>query len=248
MSKTSGYANTDPKSKLFETASLAPGRLVLEYPEEGELRSRTVVSRSRARSTGKYPSWKMGRMIQCESLNELKLARVLDADPEIAAFNEQPLTIYYSLNGAAHRHYPDFKVEWRNGVRELWEVKPASKAAHPEVLKRTRYLEQVLPDVGFTYRLVVVEDAIVEPRLQNARTLLRFGRNPIDVVTREKIRQILRTSSYVSWGSARNGNLGPHGRNALARLALEGVLTFDRTAKISDSSQFILATQEKKAA
>jgi len=241
MSKTSGYANTDPKSKLFETASLAPGRPVLEYPEEGELRSRTVVSRSRARSTGKYPSWKMSRMIQCESLNELNLARLLDADPEIAAFNEQPLTIYYSLNGTRHRHYPDFKVEWRNGAQELWEVKPTLKATLPEVLERTRYLEYALPQVGYKYRLVVAEDVIVEPQLENARTLLRYGRAPITATEREEVRQIFRSVPSVSWGIARTGGIGPRGHRLLARLALEGTVTFDRTVSINDNSQFMPA-------
>jgi hypothetical protein len=44
--------------------------LEIIYPQAGDIRARTVVSRSRARSTAKYPSWKMGRMMQCESSNE----------------------------------------------------------------------------------------------------------------------------------------------------------------------------------
>ena len=246
MSKPSGYLNTVTTSKLLPTAALASERLVLEYPDEGELRSRTVVSRSRARSTGKYPSWKMGRMIQCESLNELNVARLLDADPEITAFNEQPLTIYYSLNGATHRHYPDFNVEWRNGVRELWEIKPAAQATLSDVLQRTRYLQEALPRTGFKYCMMIAEDVRVGPQLGNAIRLLRHGRTPVSSAEREQVRQILLCASSVSWGSARRGDLGLRGQCVLARLTLEGFLTFNRSIGIDDNTEFILALRRRK--
>jgi len=41
----------------------------IDSPEDGKLRTRKVVTRSRHRSTKKYPSWKVGRMVQCESEN-----------------------------------------------------------------------------------------------------------------------------------------------------------------------------------
>jgi hypothetical protein len=40
-------------------------RIVFSSAEQ--VRSRRVVTRSRFRPTGKYPSWKMGRMLQWES-------------------------------------------------------------------------------------------------------------------------------------------------------------------------------------
>lgn len=55
--------------------------LEIAFPPEGTVRARRIVSRSRARPTGKYPSWKMGRMIQWESTNELNAYRLLDANP-----------------------------------------------------------------------------------------------------------------------------------------------------------------------
>ena len=85
----------------------------IEFPKDGRVRSRTVVSRSRARPTGKYPSFKMGRMIQWESNNELNAYRLLDATPEVLAYHEQPLTIRFTLNGEPHIHYPDVLVRSR---------------------------------------------------------------------------------------------------------------------------------------
>ncbi len=39
----------------------------ITLPEQGKLRVRKVVTRSRVRPTDKFPSWKMGSMLQCES-------------------------------------------------------------------------------------------------------------------------------------------------------------------------------------
>jgi hypothetical protein len=43
----------------------------VRFPNNDQLRSRKVVTRYRARSTGKFPSFKMGRMMQRGSSHEL---------------------------------------------------------------------------------------------------------------------------------------------------------------------------------
>ncbi len=240
MSNEPEFRDTKPARNPLARIALASGDLILRYPEHGELRARTVVSRSRCRSTGKYPSWKTGRMIQLESSNERAVARLLDADPEVALFREQPLTICYTNHGESHQHYPDFLVEWRNGYRELWEVKPASDAARPEILERTLYLTDVLPQAGFAYRMIVAEEIRTGPHLFNAEVLLKYGRVPVAVDDRERIRQILLSAPFVTWGAAKEGVLGPRGQANLARLTLEGALKFDRSTRISNGTQFML--------
>jgi hypothetical protein len=59
-------------------------RIAFSSPEQ--VRSRRVVTRSRFRLTGKYPSWKMERMLQWESINELNAFRLLDCDPRVTVF------------------------------------------------------------------------------------------------------------------------------------------------------------------
>ena len=62
----------------------------INFPKNGKIRSRKVVSRSNARNSGKYPSWKMQRMMQWESPHEGNAMRILDATPNVISFNEQP--------------------------------------------------------------------------------------------------------------------------------------------------------------
>ncbi len=101
-----------------------------------QVRSRRVVTRSRFRPTGKYPSWKMERMLQWESINELNAFRLLDCDPRVTVFTEQPCEIVYFDGTETKRHYPDIYVEI-DSHQELWEVKAECEASQSEVSTRT---------------------------------------------------------------------------------------------------------------
>ena len=98
------------RSHWFEMSANLSGIKSILFPEPGQMRSRKVVSRSNARSTGKYPSWKMGRMIHWESINELNAFRLLDCDPNVTSYSEQPCQIAYVLDGVERIHYPDILV------------------------------------------------------------------------------------------------------------------------------------------
>ncbi|MBU3695431.1 TnsA endonuclease N-terminal domain-containing protein [Dechloromonas sp.] len=209
--------------------------LEIAFPQTGKVRSRQIVSRSRARPTGKFPSWKMGRMIEWESINELNAYRLLDANPAALAYHEQPLTITYRLNGEVHRHYPDTMVQWGDS-RELWEIKEATDASRPEVAERTRLMEDALPQLGFAYRIVLAEDLAKEPRLSNVLMLLKFGRAPIPALAREQIRQTFLLMPEVTWGSVLAGGLGKYGINHICRLILEGTLRLNIEAPLTANS------------
>ncbi len=213
--------------------------ITIEFPEA--IRSRKVVTRSRARPTGKVPSWKMGRMLQWESVPELNAMRLLDADPFVRFFAEQPLTLRYRLNGESRIHYPDLLVERDNDLKELWEVKSAKDAAREEVAARTRLLQAALPTYGYEYRMVYAEELRRQPRLSNALEILKWGRGPITAVERERIRAILNRLPAVTWGAAVSGALGRSGRHSLCRLVLEGTLAFDVNEKLRLDTQFTLS-------
>lgn len=117
----------------------------------------------------------MGRMIQWESSNELNAYRLLDANPVVRAFHEQPLVVRFCLDGAEQVRYPDTLVGLASS-RELWEIKPAAEAAHPEYPARTQLMVEALLNFGFTYRMVIAEDLARKPRLTNTLSLLKYGR------------------------------------------------------------------------
>lgn len=204
------------------------GNKVLEviFPDDGKLRARRVVSRSRARPTGKFPSWKMQRMVQWESHNELNAYRLLDATPDVKAFHEQPLLLRYTLDGEEHRHYPDVLVEYAD-TRELWEIKPTSQAQDPWYVARTRFLQAALPELGFGYRMVLAEELAKQPRLDTVLTLLKHGRTPVSDLAREQVRCLFQVTESVTWSLAAAVEADASGRDVFARLLLEGYLSCD---------------------
>ncbi len=199
--------------------------LALNWPADGCL-ARSVVTRSRARMTGMFGSWKMGRMMQWESRNERNSMVLLEACHWVLRYREQPLEIRFRLGGEDHVHFPDTLVEFAD-TRELWEVKPRKQAADPFVMARTQLMCSQLPKWNLKYRMVLAEDLAREPRLSLARDLLRFGRTNVDPITREQVQALFEKVEFVTWRSAVAGHLGRYGRAALCRLTLEGRLRCD---------------------
>ena len=92
---------------------------------DNRLRYRKVVSRSRTRATGKYPSWKMGRSLQWESHAELLAVVEGDFNPDVLAMYEQPMLVqYWGADGEVRSHAPDLLI-LRNSGYELIEIKHA---------------------------------------------------------------------------------------------------------------------------
>jgi hypothetical protein len=210
------------------------------FPSAGQLRSRSVVTRSRARGTGKYPSLKMGRMLQWESRNELNAFRLLDCCPTVTRFMEQPCQICYTQSGQSKSHYPAILVEI-SGRKELWEVKPEAKGHQPEVALRTALLTQALPKWGYEYRLVIDSDLAKQPRLSNAQILLRFGRTEVSGYEYESLRLIHKRQGVLIWSEACTGAYGTKGREILCSLALREILTVDIDAPWSGNTKFFVA-------
>ena len=226
------------RSNGFEMSAKFSGIKSMVFPELGRVRSRKVVSRSNARSAGKFPSWKMGRMIHWESINELNAFRLLDCDPNVTSYSEQPCKIVYVLNGVEKVHYPDILVTTTGG-RQLWEVKLRSDASEPEVLARATFLSRALPRWGYEYRTVFGEELAKQPRLNNANLLLSLGKRAVSDCEWEDVRRTVTERGALVWSEAISGNYGAKGREILSSLVLRGVLTIDINSPISPATEFV---------
>ena len=227
----------DQVAAIKISASLS-GIRSIRFPEPDQMRSRKVISRSNTRSTGKYPSWKMARMMHWESGNELNAFRLLDCDPNVTSYSEQPCQIVYVMDGLERTHYPDIVVTMA-GRQQLWEVKPSSNAVVPEVLARTAVLSRVLPRWGYEYRTVLAEDLTRQPRLGNANLLLSLGKRAVSDCEWENVRRTMAEQGSLVWSEACAGNYGPKGREILCSLVLRGALIIDMNAPISPATEFV---------
>src|SRR5258708_29523779 len=71
---------------------------------------------------GRYPSLKMGRMVAFESTIERDYIYLLDYEPAVTSFAEQPLTIDYFCDGTMFHYTPDFHAV-ENGQNVMVECK-----------------------------------------------------------------------------------------------------------------------------
>jgi len=198
-------------------------------------RVRRVVSRSNYRVTGKHPSWKRGGMAYWESPLERDAFRRLDGDSSVLNYEEQPAKITYSIDGKTHTHYPDVLVSWRTRKGFL-EIKTDRNADEDEIRERTDIMCRLLPGTGYSYGLWRESEIRIQPRLANDIFLLRFGRQLVPAVGRERVRRLFQEMSSIPWGVLAKQLLGPDGLSYAARLTLEGVLLVNRDVPISAAS------------
>jgi hypothetical protein len=165
-------------------------------------------------------------MLQWESPHELNAFRLLDANPSIVGFQEQPAEIRFVLNGQPRTHIPDLIVQFA-GRTEFWEVKASPNHVNHETLARTCLLAAELPKLGYCYRLVFGSELAQQPRLSNAIFLLRFGRQSVNALDRERVRLAFSQVGSLTWDQLLHRLANPKALHHVCRLALEGWIHID---------------------
>jgi hypothetical protein len=142
---------------------------------------------------GRFPSLKLGRMVDFESLIERDFIFLLDFDREVESFSEQPLTIEYEANGQAWRYTPDFQVI-RNGRYSLVECKPEKLVQLAKNQRKIAAGQTWCAVRGWSYQLVTDTQLRMGYRLSNIKVLTQFARYPLQPEIRNRIRHVLLTS------------------------------------------------------
>jgi hypothetical protein len=142
---------------------------------------------------GRFPSIKMARMIAFESLIERDFIYLLDHDPEVTWFEEQPLTIPYHQEGRAFSYTPDFHlVEGDRHV--LVECKPDRFVDKEENRRKFAAARGWCAQQGWVFRIVTGEQVRAGHRLQNVKLLTRYARQMVDPTVRGRVLALLGSS------------------------------------------------------
>jgi TnsA-like endonuclease N terminal len=156
-----------------------------------------VIPKNSRNVTGRLASRKHRCLIGFESTLEKDCYLLLEFDPQVERFEEQPVIITYDdATGKRHRYTPDGliryrrdgsggrpdalgEIKYRHDLREHWlEYKPRFTAASRDAQQR-----------GWRFRLVTAWD-VRTPQLNHARFLLRYRHQPVDA---QDVRHVLRT-------------------------------------------------------
>jgi hypothetical protein len=133
------------------------------------------VSRRKFGLNGFFPSLKMGRLLWFESYLERDFMILLDFDPDVEAFYEQPLTINYQANGRAYKYTPDFRVV-RGQRTALIECKPKARVDTPENSRKFRAAQDFCAQAHWDFFVVTDEELRRGFRLPNIKLLTRYAR------------------------------------------------------------------------
>lgn len=116
------------------------------------------------------------RPVHWEGAIERDYFFLLEIDPDVISYHEQPLKIEYVLEGKKHRYTPDLLVE-RRDRRQLVEVTLRRKVAKREAEFRT--IAAVCARHGYEFVVVTEEQIRLQPRLNNVKLLWRYSRTSI---------------------------------------------------------------------
>jgi hypothetical protein len=151
------------------------------------------VSNHGGNAIGRFPSTKMGRMIAFESLLERDFIYLLDYDPVVDWFEEQPLSIEYQQEEQLLHYTPDFHL-LEDDRHVLVECKPERFVDTDENRRKLAVGQAWCEKQGWEFRLVTDQQVRSGYRLQNIKLLSQYARQKVDAATRSQIQAFLQAA------------------------------------------------------
>ncbi|KAA3662710.1 MAG: hypothetical protein DWQ04_12670 [Chloroflexi bacterium] len=142
---------------------------------------RNVSNRGRRNIIGYFPSLKMCRMVQFESTLERDLIYLLDFDPQVAEFEEQPLKIAYQYEGKGKGYTPDFQAMFTSGQIALLECKPHRFVKKEENQHKFSMAQGWCTARGWRFHVITDKQLRTGYRVQNVKLLTQHARHEVGV-------------------------------------------------------------------
>lgn len=199
------------------------------------------------KNLGKFFSVKSNSVLWCESILEMSFMYLLDFDPDVKYFKEQPCRIHYDLDGRKHTYTPDILVV-RKELKQIVEVKPAGKAANAANQRLFQAVSPICGREGFSFVVVTDKTIMQQPRLDNVKTLWRYARTPLHIQHQIYCEEVLRHRSSSSASLAEVFELfASKGvpKQVVYALLFWGMLDFDLTQPLNPSSLIFLPMDSK---
>lgn len=139
---------------------------------------------------GHFPSIKLGRLVDFESLIERDYIYLIDFDRAVTWYAEQPLVIQYTHEGRAFTYTPDFHL-LRHGRHILVEVKPEKYVYKPDNQRKFEAARSWCEARGWLFQIVTETEIRSGFRLQNLKRLTQFARYNVSNQVKEQILSVV---------------------------------------------------------
>jgi hypothetical protein len=145
------------------------------------------IPRNRRSLTGYFASQKMRRMVAFESALERDTFALLEFDPTVEEYVEQPLHVYYADGSTNRVHIPDILAKYRQDIgleygHCLYQVKYSEELLlrWPEFHPQLRAASRFAHNRGWKFR-IATERTIRTTFLKNVKLLLPYRSRPFDI-------------------------------------------------------------------
>lgn len=201
-------------------------------------RARKVVRRGVKRTVGKFPTVKpVKRSVHWESQLERDFYFLLEIDPNVISFKEQPMRLEYILDGKKHYYTPDLLVE-RTDKKQVIEVKPKSKVK--EYGRIFQLASNICEKYGYEFRVITDEIIRLQPRLYNVKLLWRYSRIPIQPQHQILCREFFSTKREATLGEVMQFFVAKcAGKQIVFALLYRGLLEVDLMEKRIDMTSIL---------
>jgi hypothetical protein len=152
---------------------------------------RKVVTKSSRKFKGYFPSKKLKRMVEYESLLERDAIYLFEFSPGIVSYQEQPELILYEHECRTRKYYPDFEVIFKTGKPLHVEVKPEQKLKCSKLADKFKAIHQRYQSHEANF--LIFTDVLIRqnPLLSNLKTIAQVRNHPEDfdqiIVTAESL-------------------------------------------------------------
>ncbi|MGB7923487.1 MAG: TnsA endonuclease N-terminal domain-containing protein [Pyrinomonadaceae bacterium] len=188
---------------------------------------RKITNKGTKKCIGKFPSVKAGRNIWYESTIERDFIYLLEFDPDVVLYKEQPFRVKYTFDGKRRSYVPDFFVQ-RGDKFQVIDNKPAGKAITAANKLRYRIFKSIFREQGYEFIVATDLQIRVGPLLGNVKTFWRYSRTPVHPLQEVRCQEYLSERQEASIQELADA-LAPHGVTLQVVYALlyRGVLATD---------------------
>lgn len=152
-----------------------------------------------SRWVGKFPSLKLNRMVGYQSLIERDFIYLLDFDPAVSTYCEQPFAIRYTTDGKRRRYTPDFSLTY-NQQQLLIECKHHQYMQLAENIPKWRAASDWCSAHEATFYVITEQMMRHGCYLANVKRLTQSARYIVPPQTKTKIHSLLQANSAMSIG------------------------------------------------
>lgn len=203
--------------------------------------ARRIITPSGRGVRGRFPSRKMGKMVEWESLLERDAIYLFEFSPAVVAYRSQPEKFYFHMDGETHLYYPDFDVELDTGEVMHAEIKPKARLAKKDIRRRFDFIEKQYQRTNRRFLILTEQEIRKDPLLKNLSLLayhLRETSDHIELTERYELLKLLPACTI----AGANAVLGDpiHTLHLLAA----GLIQCDLTLPITPETHISFSTKE----